>query len=241
MARLSLALALALLMGGAHGLSLLAMNSGPSPKLLLQPIKRISGEITLPGSKSLSNRVLLLSALSRGTTVVENLLDSADIRYMLGALKQLGVDVKEDFSTKTCVVVGNGGAINNPKAEAEVLNLGNAGTAMRPLCGVLCAGTGSFVLDGTPRMRERPIIDLVEGLRQLGIDVTCSDTGCPPVAIEAKGIAGGTAEISGQVRYPALTVSLSLSFVSIFLSHLSALCGCSPISVAVCSSLWWEL
>ena len=121
----------------AFSRTLLQMSS---PKLTLQPIKLISGEVTLPGSKSLSNRVLLLSALSQGTTVVENLLDSADIRYMLGALKQLGLDVKEDFATKTCVVVGNGGAINNnkPADQPETLNLGNAGTAgPRSVC---CVG-----------------------------------------------------------------------------------------------------
>ena len=187
-----------------------------SPKLTLQPIKLISGEVTLPGSKSLSNRVLLLSALSQGTTVVENLLDSADIRYMLGALKQLGLDVKEDFATKTCVVVGNGGAINNnkPADQPETLNLGNAGTAMRPLAGVLCAGKGNFVLDGTPRMRERPIIDLVEGLQQLGLKVSCSATGCPPVAIEAKGLVGGTAEISGQISSQYLSALLMMAPLS---------------------------
>lgn len=185
-----------------------------SPKLTLQPIKRITGEVTLPGSKSLSNRVLLLSALSKGTTVVENLLDSADIRYMLGALKQLNIPVTENFDTKTCVVVGNGGAINNPKAVAEVLNLGNAGTAMRPLTGVLCAGKGSFILDGTPRMRERPIIDLVEGLQQLGIDVKCSATGCPPVEISANGLHGGTAEISGQISSQYLSALLMMGPLS---------------------------
>jgi 3-phosphoshikimate 1-carboxyvinyltransferase len=165
-------------------------------KLKLEPISKITGEITLPGSKSLSNRVLLLSALSKGTTTVENLLDSADIRYMLGALKQLDIPVVEDKEKKTAIITGRGGVINVENVE---LMLGNAGTAMRPLAGVLCAGEGTFVLDGTPRMRERPIDDLVDGLVQLGVDITCSDTGCPPVTIKAKGIQGGEALISGQI------------------------------------------
>ena len=143
-------------------------------KLLLEPIKKIEGTLSLPGSKSLSNRVLLLSALSSGTTRIENLLESADIRYMLECLKQLKVSVEEDIPNKTVIVSGCGGPIDAVK---EVLDLGNAGTAMRPLTAALCAGQGSFVLDGTPRMRERPIIDLVDGLQQLGVNIKCSATG----------------------------------------------------------------
>lgn len=182
------------------------MNAGGEVKKLpLNPIKTVSGQITLPGSKSLSNRVLLLSALSEGTTKVENLLDSADIRYMLGALNDLKVPVQDDKEKKVAVVTGNGGAINAEKAE---LFLGNAGTAMRPLAGVLCAGEGEFVLDGVPRMRERPIIDLIDALKQLGVEVSCSDTGCPPVKINAKGISGGETLISGQISSQYLSALL---------------------------------
>ena len=175
-------------------------------KLTVEPITKFTGEITLPGSKSLSNRVLLLSALSEGTTLVENLLDSADIRYMLEALKQLKIPLEEDRENKTVKVTGCGGPINVDNKEE--LHLGNAGTAMRPLAGVLCAGNGKFVLDGVPRMRERPIIDLIDGLNQLGVDVTCSDTGCPPVVINAKGIEGGSASISGQISSQFLSALL---------------------------------
>ncbi|KAJ1388325.1 Enolpyruvate transferase domain-containing protein, partial [Ochromonadaceae sp. CCMP2298] len=101
---------------------------------------------------------------------------------MLGALKQLNIGLTDDKASKSATIVGNGGPINGE----EELFLGNAGTAMRPLAGVLCAGKGSFVLDGIPRMRERPIIDLVVGLKQLGVDVECSPTGCPPVRINAQ-------------------------------------------------------
>lgn len=86
--------------------------------------------------------------------------------------------------------------------------LGNAGTAMRPMTAVLCAGNGPFVLDGTPRMRERPIVDLVDGLTQLGVDITCSSTGCPPVVINAKGIEGGKTEISGKISSQYLSALL---------------------------------
>jgi 3-phosphoshikimate 1-carboxyvinyltransferase len=139
-------------------------------------------QIALPGSKSLSNRVLLLAALSDGTTLVENLLDSADIRYMVDALKQLKVQnsarlapstnvcahtqvaVDVDFDLKRATVQGHAGPF---ECMEETLFLGNAGTAMRPLTAAVCAGTGRYVLDGVPRMRERPIKDLVDGLQQV--------------------------------------------------------------------------
>lgn len=174
-------------------------------KLTVEPINQISGTFTLPGSKSLSNRALLLAALAEGTTTVENLLDSADIQYMLAALKDLKVDVTTDLEAKTCVIVGKGGPID---VDSVTLDLGNAGTAMRPLTGVLCAGKGNFVLDGVARMRERPIIDLIDALQQLGVDITCSDTGCPPVNIKANGIAGGEAQISGKISSQYLSALL---------------------------------
>lgn len=183
----------------------MSKTNGEVEKISLAPIKRITGEITLPGSKSLSNRVLLLSALSQGTTEVKNLLDSADIRYMVDALKQLQVPIEEDRSANKLTITGIGGAFEKTREE---LFLGNAGTAMRPMAGVLCAGKGTFILDGVARMRERPIKDLVDGMKQLGVDITCSDTGCPPVKIEAKGIQGGTAEISGQISSQFLSAML---------------------------------
>mmetsp|Transcript_21914 Transcript_21914/g.49880 ORF Transcript_21914/g.49880 Transcript_21914/m.49880 type:complete len:227 (-) Transcript_21914:1803-2483(-) len=160
--------------------------------LTLSPIKSIDGTVTLPGSKSLSNRCLLLAALSDGTTRVENLLESDDIRFMLGALDDLGVEVVRHSSTEV-TVTGRAGPIDSPLTDAKVLDLflGNAGTAMRPLAAALCMGKGKFVLDGVPRMRERPIADLIDGLVQLGADVSCSETGCPPVVINADGVQGG--------------------------------------------------
>ena len=180
--------------------------------LTVGPISKISGEVTLPGSKSLSNRVLLLAAVSEGTTVVDNILDSADIRYMVGALKQLKISCDVDFDKKQAIVTGTGGPIKI--SSPETLDLGNAGTAMRPLCGVLCTGEGEFTLDGTPRMRERPIIDLVDGLKQIGVDISCSETGCPPVVINARGVHGGKAEISGQISSQYLSALLMMSPLS---------------------------
>eukprot|EP00879_Flechtneria_rotunda_P026414 GHRR01028163.1.p1 GENE.GHRR01028163.1~~GHRR01028163.1.p1 ORF type:complete len:260 (+),score=87.16 GHRR01028163.1:78-857(+) len=160
-------------------------------QLTIQPIKTISGTVKLPGSKSLSNRILLLAALAEGTTVVKNLLDSDDIRFMVGALKALGIQMEEKWEEGVMVVQGCGGKF---PVEGAELFLGNAGTAMRPLtAAVAAASRGRFVLDGVARMRERPIQDLVDGLVQLGVDAKCTlGTGCPPVEINAQGLPSGT-------------------------------------------------
>ncbi|XP_051147916.1 3-phosphoshikimate 1-carboxyvinyltransferase 2 [Andrographis paniculata] len=184
------------------------------PEIVLQPIKDISGTVKLPGSKSLSNRILLLAALSEGTTVVENLLSSDDIHYMLGALKTLGLHVEEDKANQKAVVGGSGGLFPVSKeAKDEIqLFLGNAGTAMRPLTAAVVAAGGNarYVLDGVPRMRERPIGDLVTGLKQLGADVDCFlGTNCPPVRVVGKGgLPGGKVKLSGSVSSQYLTALL---------------------------------
>mmetsp|Transcript_15874 Transcript_15874/g.39845 ORF Transcript_15874/g.39845 Transcript_15874/m.39845 type:complete len:483 (+) Transcript_15874:176-1624(+) len=180
--------------------------------LTVTPIKSLDGTVTLPGSKSLSNRCLLLAALSEGETKVDNLLESDDIRYMLEALDTLKVPV-EKHSAESVTVTGQAGPINSPTGDETVdLFLGNAGTAMRPLAAALCMGEGKFVLDGVPRMRERPIADLIDGLQQLGADVTCvEETGCPPVTINAKGMKGGEASISGKMSSQFLSSLLMAS------------------------------
>ncbi|CAM8907497.1 unnamed protein product [Rhodiola kirilowii] len=187
-------------------------SAAPS-KIVLQPIQEISGTVNLPGSKSLSNRILLLAALSEGTTVVENLLDSDDIHYMLGALKALGLDVEEQKAEKRAIVVGCGGKFPVGESKGEVqLFLGNAGTAMRPLTAAVAAagGNASYILDGVPRMRERPIADLVIGLKQLGADADCFlGTSCPPVRVNANGgLPGGKVKLSGSISSQYLTALL---------------------------------
>ena len=159
----------------------------------IPPLSHASGTITLPGSKSISNRVLLLAALSQGVTLVHDLLDSDDTQVMLTALAQLGRQIiKNDSSIGSTVEItglgGNqsGSAANFPSAK---LYMGNAGTAMRPLTAalaLLASGTTEFELSGVPRMHERPIGDLVDGLRQLGcaIDYLGQD-GYPPLRIKA--------------------------------------------------------
>ncbi|WP_111979426.1 3-phosphoshikimate 1-carboxyvinyltransferase [Algibacillus agarilyticus] len=175
--------------------------------LTIQPITSANGEVTIPGSKSLSNRILLLATLAKGETHVTNLLDSDDIRHMLTALKQMGVSYTLSNNNTECTVQGLGGPINI--SGAEELFLGNAGTAMRPLTAALCLGQGEFVLTGEPRMFERPIGHLVDALLQVGADVTyLKDKDYPPLKIKGNGLKGGRVEIQGSISSQFLTALL---------------------------------
>jgi len=178
--------------------------------LNLKPIEKIEGEINLPGSKSLSNRALLLAALAEGTTTITNLLESDDTRHMLNALKQLGIQYTLSKDKKECTIIGNGGVISCE--EPQELFLGNAGTAMRPLCAALSLGVGSYILTGEPRMKERPIGHLVDALQQLGANITyLENDGYPPLRIEANGLNGGAVSIDGAISSQFLTALLMAS------------------------------
>lgn len=178
-------------------------------QLLLNPIKKVDGEINLPGSKSLSNRALLLAALAKGTTTLTNLLDSDDIRHMLNALKKLGVNYQLSDDKTRCVVEGLGRAFDTRELGELELFLGNAGTAMRPLCAALCLGQGEYVLTGEARMFERPIGSLVDALQQAGAQVTyLKDENYPPLKISGSGLKGGHIKIDGSVSSQFLTAFL---------------------------------
>jgi 3-phosphoshikimate 1-carboxyvinyltransferase len=145
----------------------------------IPPLASAGGTVTLPGSKSISNRVLLLAALCQGTTTVHDLLDSDDTRVMLDALRQLGCGVAHEGAVVR--ITGLGGQA--PSAPAKLF-MGNAGTAMRPLTAALAVLGGDFELSGVPRMHERPIGDLVDALRQLGCDIQyLGNEGFPPLRI----------------------------------------------------------
>ncbi|WP_409499878.1 3-phosphoshikimate 1-carboxyvinyltransferase [Mannheimia glucosida] len=179
-------------------------------KLTLTPISRVEGEINLPGSKSLSNRALLLAALATGTTRVTNLLDSDDIRHMLNALKALGVKYELSEDKTVCVVEGIGGAFKVQNGLS--LFLGNAGTAMRPLAAALCLKgeeKAQVILTGEPRMKERPIKHLVDALRQVGAEVQyLENEGYPPLVITNSGLQGGKVQIDGSISSQFLTALL---------------------------------
>ncbi|SON49627.1 3-phosphoshikimate 1-carboxyvinyltransferase [Vibrio tapetis] len=173
----------------------------------LQPIEVVSGEVNLPGSKSVSNRALLLAALAKGKTRLTNLLDSDDIRHMLNALTKLGVTYQLSEDKTVCEVEGLGRAFNT--AEATELFLGNAGTAMRPLAAALCLGEGEYVLTGEPRMKERPIGHLVDALKTAGADVEYLETeNYPPLKIKSTGLKAGTVSIDGSISSQFLTAFL---------------------------------
>ena len=147
----------------------------------LAPIKRAEGVVDLPGSKSISNRTLLLAALAAGETRLSGLLDSDDVDRMLDALATLGIGVTQVAGTRDFVVQGQGGVI--PVKSAR-LHLGNAGTAFRPLTAALALAGGHYELWGVPRMHERPIGDLVDALRLLGADIRYLESaGFPPLRI----------------------------------------------------------
>lgn len=174
--------------------------------LTLQPIARVDGAINLPGSKSVSNRALLLAALACGKTVLTNLLDSDDVCHMLNALSALGINYTLSADRTRCDITGNGGALRAPGALE--LFLGNAGTAMRPLAAALCLGQNEIVLTGEPRMKERPIGHLVDALRQGGANIDyLEQENYPPLRLRG-GFTGGDVEVDGSVSSQFLTALL---------------------------------
>ncbi|HUW75400.1 MAG TPA: bifunctional 3-phosphoshikimate 1-carboxyvinyltransferase/cytidylate kinase [Gallionella sp.] len=172
----------------------------------LPPLLSARGTIKLPGSKSISNRILLLSALAEGSTEIRDVLVSDDTERMLDALRTLGV-VVEQLESHVFRVRGCGG--NFPVKQAD-LYLGNAGTAFRPLTAVLALSDGEYKLSGVPRMHERPIGDLVEALRELGADIECmGNEGFPPLHIHPATLTGvNRVSVRGDVSSQFLTALL---------------------------------
>ena len=198
------------------------------PFLDLPPLRSAAGTVALPGSKSISNRVLLLAGLAAGTTAIHDLLDSDDTRVMLTALQQLGCGVERDAGVLR--VRGLGGQLAVQQAS---LFLGNAGTAMRPLAAALAVLTalqgGRFELRGVARMHERPIGDLVAALRQLGCHVDELGTvGYPPLAVS--GDAGGALATATPIRVRG---DVSSQFLTALLMALPLATAQGPITVEV--------
>ena len=177
-----------------------------SPDITIGPFQKAQGSIVLPGSKSISNRALLLVALSTGVTTLKNLLDSDDTQVMRNALRQLGLTVT-DQADKVCVVEGCGGKFPIQNAD---LFMGNAGTAIRPLTAALAMQGGNYRLSGVPRMHERPIRDLVDGLRQVGAKIDYElQEGYPPIKIIASDIEiKDVVKVRGDVSSQFLTALL---------------------------------
>ena len=171
--------------------------------LTLDPVRSLSGDVRLPGSKSISNRALLLAAMAEGRTRLENLLHGDDTRVMLDALAALGIDLAPDG--EDLVIEGVDGPLVTDGRRAE-LHLGLAGTAFRPLTAALTLGNGEFELDGVPRMRERPIAHLVDALAALGADIEYTGSaGHPPLRVRGRGLNGGDVTIDGSLSSQFLT------------------------------------
>ena len=167
----------------------------------------LNATVRVPGSKSLTNRALLIASLARGTTQLQNALFSDDSRYFAEALQTLGFDIQLDEARQQMTVTGLGGTIPADKAE---LFVGNAGTAARFLTAFLTLGYGEYILDGDARMRERPIQDLINSLNQLGVELE-SKNDCPPVEISARGLPGGRTKMAGTISSQFLSALLMVA------------------------------
>jgi 3-phosphoshikimate 1-carboxyvinyltransferase len=199
------------------------------PFLDLPPLRAVGGTVHLPGSKSISNRVLLLAGVSEGTTVVRDLLDSDDTRVMLAALKALGCTLVNQ-ADGGLAVTGLGGQL---KAQEAALFLGNAGTAMRPLAAALSVLVtlqgGRFELSGVPRMHERPIGDLVDALRQLGCHIDyLGQAGYPPLALGNQRV--GQLQTQHEIRVRG---DVSSQFLTALLLALPLASAQGPVVIAV--------
>ncbi len=184
----------------------------PLPDILpIKPFTQpVRGEVSLPGSKSLTNRALILASLCQGPVVLSGALFSEDTQIMTEALVRLGFDVKQDERRKTIQVEGQGGKI--PAVSADIF-VGNAGTAARFLT-ALCAAArqGVFTLDGIPQMRRRPMKGLIDALRSLGADIRClGEEGFLPVEIRARGLRGGKVRIDARESSQMLSALLMVA------------------------------
>ena len=178
------------------------------PTLEIKPIHHpLTATVRVPGSKSLTNRALLIAALADGTTRITNALFSDDSRYFADALRVLGFEVQLDETKLEMTVTGLGGRIPSEKAE---LFIGNSGTAARFLTAFLTLGNGKYLLDGEPRMRERPIGGLASSLTQLGARLETTNN-CPPVKIIANGLRGGKTTVAGDVSSQFLSALLMVA------------------------------
>jgi len=179
-----------------------------SPPLQIRPIDHpLNASIRVPGSKSLTNRALLIAALADGKTCLTDALFSDDSKYFANALLSLGFAVQLDEPNREMTIIGLGGRI--PARNVELF-IGNAGTAARFLSAFLTLGHGEYLLDGEPRMRQRPIGDLVDALQQLGVELQATND-CPPVRIVATGLPGGKTKIAGNASSQFLSALLMVA------------------------------
>src|SRR5579872_3969384 len=185
-------------------------NRTMNDAISISPVSHpICGSIRPPGSKSLTNRALVVAALSEGQSRLTGVLDSQDTQVMVESLKRLGIRLEHDPKAATIRIDGCRGV---PPAAKAGLFLENSGTSIRFLTALCCLGRGSYRLDGNARMRERPIGDLTTALTALGARVRCEfDNGSPPVLVESSGIIGGQVQIGGELSSQFLSALLMVA------------------------------
>ncbi len=168
------------------------------PELAIEPLNGpVRATVRVPGSKSLTNRALVVAALAHGESTLTGALDSDDTRVMVEGLGKLGVRVAHDREAATIRVQGRGGP---PRVESVEIDAANSGTTLRFLTALAASGRGKVRLDGTPRMRQRPVADLLLALNGLGADARSeAGDGCPPVVVRSSGLDGGVVPIRGDV------------------------------------------
>ena len=178
-----------------------------SDSYFMEPVTQpLNGTVKPPGSKSLTNRALVVGALARGESMLTNVLDSQDTQVMLESWRRLGVTVEHNVAENSVKMRGCSGRMSAQSAE---LWLENSGTSIRFLTAACTVGSGRFRLDGNSRMRQRPILDLVQALNALGANVTCAtDSGCPPVEVIADGLPGGRTTVAGNISSQYLSALL---------------------------------
>lgn len=175
------------------------MDHAQSKQVCFVPRQYLEGVIQPPGSKSITNRALICSALAAGRSTLRNMLWSEDTEVMITAWKSLGLLIDIQENEHVCVVEGCAGKLPNPQAEIYVAN---SGTTIRFLTAALAACEGDFTLDGVPRMRERPIGDLIQALSSMGTKIGSTNEAhpdCPPLKLKAHGLNGGSVSIAGNV------------------------------------------
>ena len=169
----------------------------PPSTYTMQPAGPIQGTVRPPGSKSITNRALVCAALARGVSQLNGVLDSEDTEVMIKGLRRLGFEIQHSAHDAVASVQGTGG---NVPVHAAELFVNNSGTTMRFLTPLVALGQGDFRLDGVARMRERPMFDLIEALRPLGVMVeSVAHSGCPPLTVHARGLNGGATTVRGNV------------------------------------------
>ena len=178
-------------------------------QLKLNKINRVEGSLYLPGSKSISNRILLLSALAQGNIIIKNLLNSNDVSRMLEVLQKMGIQIK-NLGKNTFALSGNAGPL--PSGNYD-LYLENAGTAVRSLTAALNASNGEYIVRGNERMNNRPIIDLIDALKKWDVDIEYigENKASPPLRITANGLKGGNTSVKGDVSSQYITALLFIA------------------------------